>query len=195
MTATHAWITVKLTFLWLVIQLRILIHLYISPKCQDFYLRWWPMVKEQIIDALRTVSFLSWNYKENPVRQYCMWTYFMSYTSLKEGLWENLPFYLKFSLLREDVIIHLGAHSGAESALLNTCWISKKRSSFLLFFYTVQTDRSSNVKKTQFPTQNTFWVFIISFSEVWFATLFTLSSSKNVSKKNNCSTDTGYKNI
>lgn len=126
-TATRAWITVKLTFLWLVIQLRILIHLYIFPKCQDFYPRWWPIVKEQIIDVLGTASSLSWNYKENLVRQYCMWTYFMSYISLNEGLWENLPFYLKFSLLREEVIEHLGAHSGAVSAFLSACWISKKR--------------------------------------------------------------------
>lgn len=45
----------------------------------------------------------------------------MSYISLNEGLWENLPFYLKFSLLREEVIEHLGAHSGAVSAFLSAC--------------------------------------------------------------------------
>lgn len=41
--------------------------IYIFPKCQDFYLRW-SMVKG-IIDVLRSASFLSWNYKENLVRQ------------------------------------------------------------------------------------------------------------------------------
>lgn len=60
----------------------------------------------------------------------------MSYTSLKEGLWESLPFYLKFSLLREEVIAHLGAHSGAVSAFLHA-ESAKKGSIFLLFFYAV----------------------------------------------------------
>lgn len=135
LTATNAWITtVKLTFLWPVIQLRILIHLYNFPKCQDFYLRWWPMVKEGIIDVLHSASFLSWNYKENLVRWYCMWNYFMNYTSLNEGLWEELPFHLKSSLLRDKVIRHLGAHSGAVSALQIACWVSKIWKLFLFSF-------------------------------------------------------------
>lgn len=144
-TATHAWITVKLTFLWLLIpvtELRILIHLYIFPKYQEFYLRLWPMVIEQIIDVLHTVSCLSWNNKENLVRQYCMWTYFMSYTSLHEVLWENLPFYLKISLFREEVITRLGACSLAVSAFLSACWISKKKEVISFYFsMQCQTDR------------------------------------------------------
>lgn len=136
LTATNAWITtVKLTFLWPVIQLRILIHLYIFPKCQDFYLIWWSVVKEGIIDVLRSASFLRWNYKENLVRLHCMWTYFMNYTSLNKGLWEEVPFHLKSSL-REKVIRHLEAHSGAVSALQSACWVSKNMEviSFFIFY-------------------------------------------------------------